>query len=461
MNKTSLIFLSAGLIALMIGMLFGVLAGVQYILPDFIKESVPFSNLRPFHVTSVISWIILAAVGGVYYYISKANKNPISNWIPKLHVALFIITGLLIYYSYFTKKFGGKEYLEFPPYLILPIIFGWILFGMTYFRKMRRTRSWPVYYWMWATGIVMMIYHLSEAYLWLNPEIGNNFIKALTIQWKAGGSFVGAWNMLVYGTAIYLMSKISGNDSIGRNKLSFFFYFLGLTNLMFGWAHHIYIVPTAPWIRAVSYAISMTEWIILFHMIYQWRNQLPQSAKYKYLMPSKFLAATDFWIFLNLILALLFSIPAINFFTHGTHITVAHSMGTTIGINTTILLASLLYIAKDVEPKFDYRRINPGFKIFNFSLFFFWLSLLAAGIRKSIWMYFTSGVTFRELQSGQHWIYVSFLIFGIGIFVGISMIAVPLLSTFIRAYFMREPKPQHIVPVKNSVSKITEEVVEI
>src|SRR5690554_7380910 len=52
----------------------------------------------------------------------------------------------------------------------------------------------------------------------------------------------------------------------------------------------------------------------------------------------------DFWIFLNIILALLISIPAINLFTHGTHITVAYSMGTTIGINTLILLSSVTFI---------------------------------------------------------------------------------------------------------------------
>ncbi len=215
-----------------------------------------------------------------------------------------------------------------------------------------------------------MMYHLSEAYLWLHPDIKNNFIKSLAIQWKAGGSFVGSWNMLVYGTAIYLMAKIKGDDSIGRQRKSFFFYFLGLTNLMFGWAHHIYIVPTAPWVRYVAYGISMTEWIILFHMLYEWKKSLPEETKIKNLLPYKFLVMADVWVFLNLILALLFSIPAINFFTHGTHITVAHSMGTTIGINTTILLASVLFIVNQIKPDFKLvvrQKRLPDFQYFAFA----------------------------------------------------------------------------------------------
>jgi nitric oxide reductase subunit B len=303
-----------------------------------------------------------------------------------------------------------------------------------------------------------MIYHLSEAYLWLHPEIGLNFIKALTIQWKAGGSFVGAWNMLVYGTAIFLMAKIKGDDSIGRNKAAFFFYFLGLSNLMFGWAHHLYIVPTLPWIRGVSYAISMSEWVILFSMIYQWKKSLPYAAKFHHHLAYRFLMATDFWIFLNLILALLFSIPAINFFTHGTHITVAHSMGTTIGINTTILLASMLYIAKTINPGIDLRLAAGGFRIFNVSLFFFWISLLIAGVKKSAWMYLPNNIAFGEFQQQLHWVYISFVVFGVGIFVGLAMIAITLLKTFSLAWFQNYRPEIQIATLKAEPEVVAEEV---
>ncbi|HWS60620.1 MAG TPA: cbb3-type cytochrome c oxidase subunit I [Flavobacterium sp.] len=447
-NKTALLFIITSLFALLFGMLFGVLSGMQYILPEFIKEIIPFNRLRPLHVTTVISWIILCTTGGVYFYVSNSKRLRIfSKKLTQIHFWIFITTGMAIYLCYFSGNFGGKEYLEFPPMLILPILIGWMLFGINYFKSIvGKLANWPVYYWMWGTGIIFMMYHLSEAYFWLLPYFRENFIKTLAIQWKAGGSFVGSWNMLVYGTAIFLMAKIKGDESIGRQKESFFFYFLGLTNLMYGWAHHIYIIPTEPWIRYVSYGISMTEWIILIHIIYSWRKSLPENTKIKYFLPYKFLLTADIWVFLNLILALLFSIPAINLFTHGTHITVAHSMGTTIGINTTILLASVLYIVSKINPAFDFkmRQLQWGYKIFNVSLVLFWISLLLAGIKKSNWMYFTKGIPFAKIQDSLHWYYCGFLLFGIGIFIGLLLIVIPVLKQLFKSYRSKEIPKKHL-----------------
>src|SRR5690606_20134479 len=142
-------------------------------------------------------------------------------------------------------------------------------------------------------------------------------------------------------------------------------------------------------------------------------------------LPVKMFLVSDVWSILNFVLALLFSIPAINYFTHVTHITVAHSMGTTIEINTTILLASLVYIARRIDPAINMRRMRRGFKIFNTSLLLFWICLLAAGARKSFWMYAQQEISFQAMQQSQYFIYLGFLLFGIGIFVGLSMMTLP------------------------------------
>ncbi|HQV36292.1 MAG TPA: cbb3-type cytochrome c oxidase subunit I [Flavobacterium sp.] len=419
-DKYPLYFIYIGLISLLFGLLCGLLAGFQYITPSFIKEILPFNALRPLHTLFVVSWILLSAIGGIYYYIKPKNQN-----LVRIHFWLFIITGIGIIVSYLTKNFAGKEYLEFPSYFYFPIVLGWILFGINYYKTMLSSfKNWPVYYWMWATGIVFMIYHFTEAHLWLLPYFRDHFIQNISLQWKSGGSYVGSWNMLVYGTSLFVMSKISNDDSYAKSKKAFFFYFLGLTNLMFGWAHHIYIIPTAPWIRYLAYAISMTEWIILFSIIYDWKKNLSKEKQTKFLLAYRLMILADFWVFLNIILALLISIPSINLFTHGTHITVAHSMGTTIGINTLILLSSIAFII-DSENKFTLvseKRIAFGIKIFNFSFLIFWASLLIMGIKKGYWNFFSKNESFSQLQDSLHWIYVLFVIFGLGIFIGLYII---------------------------------------
>ena len=433
-NKYPFYFIITALISLFLGMNFGLLAGLQYILPDFIKETLPFNAVRPLHTLFVVSWILLAAIGGIYYYITTNSSIKIYNYkLIKWHFWTFIITGIGIAFSYLSKNFAGKEYLEFPSYFYFPIVSGWILFGINYFKSMLSSfKNWPVYYYMWSTGIVLMIFHFTEAHLWLLPYFRDNFIQNIAIQWKSGGSYVGSWNMLVYGTALFVMEKISGENSYATSKKAFFFYFLGLTNLMFGWAHHIYMVPTASWVRYFAYVISMTEWIILFSIIYDWKKNLSQEKKTQFSIAYKFMILADLWVFLNIILALLISIPAINLFTHGTHITVAHSMGTTIGINTLILFSSITYIF-NTEFSFSentIKKLKNGIQLFHVSFILFWITLLIMGLKKSIWLFNNSTETFNKFQEAQHILHITFVFFGLGIITGLGIIIYQLTNTF-------------------------------
>ncbi|MCB0803915.1 MAG: cbb3-type cytochrome c oxidase subunit I [Flavobacteriales bacterium] len=422
-NNQGFPFLIAGILALGLGMLIGTLAAFQFIIPDFF-ELLPFFKSRPLHVSLVVSWIFLCAIGGIYYYLPTYCRLPLfSSRLVKAHFIIFIATGLAIITSYLLGKFGGREYWEFPPILSIPIIVSWVLFGVNFFKTVfRKKGKWPVYLWMWATGIVFFFITYLEANLWLIPFFGDNIVREITIQWKAYGALVGSWNMLVYGTAIFLMEMISKNSSLAKSNMSYFLYFLGLTNLMFGWAHHTYLVPSAPWIRYFAYGISMTELFILAKIIWDWKSSLSNALKFKHHIAYKFLLSSEIWIFLNLILALLISIPAINLFTHGTHITVAHSMGSTIGINSMILLASLFFIIQENSEKaIGSNVLKTGIWLANISLLVFWISLIGAGYLKGT-LSFGSDLTFQEIMEKLSPYLISFGIAGICLFIGMCVI---------------------------------------
>ena len=74
-DKYPLYFIYIGLISLLFGLLCGLLAGFQYITPSFIKEILPFNAMRPLHTLFVVSWILLSAIGGIYYYIKPKNQK--------------------------------------------------------------------------------------------------------------------------------------------------------------------------------------------------------------------------------------------------------------------------------------------------------------------------------------------------------------------------------------------------
>jgi nitric oxide reductase subunit B len=100
--KISVIFLVIALLALIMGIMLGLLAALQYVIPEFIKDIIPFNKLRPFHVTTVISWIILCATGSIYFFLTQVEKLKIySTTLPVIHLIVFLGAGVGIYISFF------------------------------------------------------------------------------------------------------------------------------------------------------------------------------------------------------------------------------------------------------------------------------------------------------------------------------------------------------------------------
>jgi nitric oxide reductase subunit B len=221
------------------------------------------------------------------------------------------------------------------------------------------------------------------------------------------------------------MERISAEQRISFSKLAFGLYFLGLFSLMFGWAHHTYPIPNAPWIRHIAYFVSMTELLVLGKIIWDWRSSLSTYARFQHRLAYQFLFAADIWVFLNLILGLIISVPAANLFTHGTHVTVAHAMGTTIGINTMILLASVFYI---IEENFGFNLksrhaapVRAGFWVANGCLLFFLTSLIAAGVSRGTY----TGESFAGMMEAIEPYLLAFAGSGLGVLLGLWMILLP------------------------------------
>jgi nitric oxide reductase subunit B len=419
-NLVGLRFLMMGTAALAAGVVFGVIGGFQFIFPQFL-EALSFTATRPLHVSLVVSWIFLAAVGGIYYYLPNKCDLPLwSERLPHWHFWIFLVTGLVILGSYLAGKFGGREYFEYPAMLSIPIVISWLLFGINYFKTaFRQAGRWPVYYWMWGTGIFFFMFTFLEAHLWLLPYFRENMVREITVQWKSYGALTGSWNMMVYGTALFVAGKIAGDKNLGRSKLAFVMYFMGLSGLMFGWAHHTYLVPSEPWIRHLAYIVSMSELLILGKILWDWRGTLDAHKKNVHCNAYRFFVAADFWVFLNVILAIIISVPAFNLFTHGTHITVAHSMGTTIGINTMILLGSVYYVIREELPM-DIRatcskKISTGFWTTNIALGVFFLSLVMAGVSKGIF----EGGAFQQMMLEIRPYLMAFAISGVVLMLGL------------------------------------------
>jgi nitric oxide reductase subunit B len=429
MNKLVKYFLLFSLVALVGGMLFGALASLQFLYPE-VLPALAFFKTRPLHVSCVVGWIFLASSACVYRFVAGASERPLfSTMLTRMHLVFFVCGGLIIAFSFAWGSFGGREYWEFNPYLSVLVILTWLFFLFNFFRAIRQLpRPWPVYYWMWCTGVAFFLLTFLEANLWIFPFFGHHIVRDLTVQWKAYGALVGSWNMLVYGIAIYLAEQVSGNRTLAHGKLVFAMYFLGFFNLLFGWAHHIYVIPCEKYIRVISYAVSMTELIILFKIIRSARPTLQSGLAHKNRLVYSFLFSSDIWIFLNLALALAISVPAINMYTHGTHVTVAHAMGSTIGINTFILLGAVVHIVQKDSAgsnRLGRKTVFRGVALLNIALASFWVFLILAGVTRGIET-IKGELAFRSIQDKLFPHLLGFALSGLGLLLAVLLIAIPL-----------------------------------
>ena len=388
-------FFALGLGALVVSVLLGNLALLSFELPQWLRDVLPFRMLRPMHVSLAVGWLFAGIIGFVYYALRELTGRPLPHRWLWVHWAGYALVGLAIMTAYTVNIYGGREYWAFPPVLATAILALWLFFGgvlIRYGRHIQRTHCcedtghftrWPTYWWMWLTGWIFFTFTFIETYLWMFPFWGKTVVRDITVQWKAQGALVGSWNMFLYGTSLYLMAHTAGGRRVACSPVGWWLYLLGLVNLIFGWAHHVYPVPNATWIRGLAYAVSMTELIVLARMIAQWRQSSTPPDASAFHGTLRWLHTTERWIFVNLILAIAISVPVVNLYTHGTHFTVAHAMGTTIGINTPILLAALFYVLEK-----EGRRLSVGFarhsvRMFNVGLAFFWAGFLLAGAVKA------------------------------------------------------------------------------
>jgi nitric oxide reductase subunit B len=129
-------------------------------------------------------------------------------------------------------------------------------------------------------------------------------------------------------------------------------------------------------------------------------------------------------VFANLILALVISVPAWNLITHGTHITVAHAMGSTIGINSMILLASIFFVIREELPLELHsgcsKQVTIGYWVANVSLAVFFISLILAGLGKG----FYDGGSFQEMMLNIRPFLLTFVLSGVTLMLGLGIVLI-------------------------------------
>ena len=403
----TLTFMRGAMISLAIAMFAGLIS-ILYYVPGFSdvieRTGMKFTSLRPIHTVFAVAFIILGGVSVVHRYFEDI-AGPISNGERfRLHaqVYLWAIAGAGIIISLIMGVFSGREYLGFHPVFSIPIMLGWLLFVWNFFGNLGKgLLSRPMHATMWAVGALLFIYTFSEQYAWLIPGIFEDPLRDMRIQWKAGGTLVGSFNLFVYGALYFIGCNISKDTSYAHSRLAYALFGVGLLNSFTNFGHHTYHLPQDVVIKWISFVISMTEIILLARVVWDIAAMIKRERPNPPCTIELFMNATKWWTAYILASAIIISIPPINALIHGTTVVWAHGMGAAIGIDTMVLFAAISWILFECLERANidtselstskFRRRVLGFNI-SMAALIGWLTI--GGIIAAIYRY-------QDLQNPQ------------------------------------------------------------
>ncbi|MCP4808865.1 MAG: hypothetical protein GY913_06430 [Proteobacteria bacterium] len=348
--------------------LYGVTAVQQVVEPMGIDLRTP----RILHTTFASAWIVLVGMSACVGWLGE--QGPLGRG-EKLALGgaltLFGAAGLGVLATVPLGLVSGREYLGFHPLLAVPILLGWLLLAGVFFRRaLPGLFGRPVYVLMWAVGFVFFVVTFCEQYAWLLPEVFNDPIVDRRLQWKATGTLVGAVNLFVYGTALYLGEKLGTDPDVARSPRAFALFALGLLNSFTNFAHHTYHLPQSHTVKWIAFVVSMSEVLVLFVVLHGIVKQLSLSGGAARLL----LVASKWWTAAIIASAVLLSIPPLNALVHGTWVVPGHAMGAMIGIDSMVLLAFVAWRLGETSP------LRAHILLLNIALFGFVAWLHIAGL---------------------------------------------------------------------------------
>lgn len=434
-------FLLPAIVLLLASLCFGLLLALYYTpLAEPLNHSgLRLYLLRPLHTGAAMGWIYFAGMAMAQRWLFEHLADRLHGeralaiarrmaWRARLQQGLWIGSALVAAYAYATGHTTGREYLEYPPWLAVPILAGWLLFAANFAAATRfALGTLPVYAWMWGTSVFLFVTSFLEANAWLLDVLRARPVRDMAIQWQAMGSLVGSFNLLVYGSVSWLATRMSADATYARSNTAWALFLVGILNSFTNYGHHTYHLPQGETMKWVSFVVSMSEIAIFAKVAWDCAGLARKwTGRGAWPAVSALLIATTAWTALQLLLALVISVPPLNVFVHGTLAIPAHSMGTLIGIDTMAMLAVGLWLACE---RFGGEAAKPrlhigGVVLANAGLLLLWSALLWVGIASGIRM--ARSGTLPWAGAFPNWLGPTLLLAGALLLVGIGVLVRPL-----------------------------------
>lgn len=394
-------FFALSLLGFVATCLLGVLGSFRLLLPIEHLEFLTFVRLRPLHTFLAIAAMVAGIVGLLHLVLAKEAEArcSVASRVQFFSLWGFVLAGVG---SLFMGWGTGREYMSWSApvalFVLVPVGLG---FSQVVGSRQRLAARSPEGTWLLGLGFGLLGVGLLESYLWMLPAVGAHFVRDLTVQWHGIDAFIAGLNVCLYGASMFLMDKTA--RQLRKSTL----LLVATLSLLFTFGHHHYASPQPAFLKVFAFVASM---LAISSFVRHSRAYLASVSKTGAddngvvgLMRS-----VQLWTIVSLLSGILYAIPQLNVYLHGTHLVLIHAMGSMIGISL-IIYAGIFKSSPLRMSAGEVGRVRFCVKAINGSLVALWIALGAGGLYRGIARIESDYLLFAPKLV---WMYSAFLLFG-------------------------------------------------
>ena len=382
-QRIAQVYWLGALLIFAVQVLFGLIGGTIYVLPNLISPDIlPFNTVRMIHTNAMIVWLLLGFFGAAYYLIPEETEREI--YSPKLAYIQFAIfflgaLGAVVGYLFHIYADHARSYLQQPMWVKLGIIVAALIFlfnvSMTVLQGRKTAITNVLLLGLWGIAI----FFLFSLYNPANLALDKMYWWYVVHLWVEG-----VWELVMASILAFIMMKLTGVD---REVVEKWLYVIVATSLftgVLGTGHHYYWIGAPAywqWIGSVFSSLEVIPFfgmvVFCFAMVWKGRRDHPNKAALLWSLGCSVLAffGAGVWGFLH-------TLSSVNYYTHGTQVTAAHGHLAFYGAYVCLNLAIMSYAFPHLKNRMPYNQVlnMASFWILSSGVVFMTVVLTFAGV---------------------------------------------------------------------------------
>lgn len=353
-------------------------------MPQWIVDAVPFSTVRAMHTNLLVLWLLLGFMGATYYLVPEETQSELA-W-PSVAIAQLVIltaTGVTALIGFQFGWTQGRPLLEIPRSLDLVIVAAALMFLANVGMTTIRARRWTAVQGSLLGGLAF----LAVMYLFGIPFYRNLAVDWYYWWWVIHLWVEGAWELIAAAMTAFLLIQLTGVDRAVVEKWLYVELGLFLFTGIAGTGHHYYwLGAPAAWLWVGGIFSALEPFPILLMLVDTARD-------YRHRRPELNVPRLT-WIYLGGMAVLHFvgaglfgvahTLPQINYYTHGSQVTVSHGhlafYGAYVLLNLTFFYVAMPRLKAIPGGRYDERTGHLGFWMTTLGVVGMSLAFAVAGV---------------------------------------------------------------------------------